>query len=75
MHLMMLGRTCPEMLCGELFSEAEWKAVYTVVRREPPPETPPTLQEMIAMMAVWAETWVAHDGLRDPRRCGSGCNV
>jgi len=68
MYVMMLGRTCPEMSCGELFSEAEWKAVYTVVRREPPPETPPTLQEMIAMIGrLGGNMGRRHDGPPGPK--------
>ena len=50
MYVMMLGRECPEMSCAEVFSEAEWKSVYTVVREEAAPEEPPTLQEMIYMI-------------------------
>jgi hypothetical protein len=30
---------------------AEWKSVYRVVRRRPPPTTPPTLSEMVRMVA------------------------
>ena len=68
MYVMMLGRTCPEMSCGELFSEAEWKAVYTVVRREPPPETPPTLQEMIALIGrLGGNMGRRHDGPPGPK--------
>ena len=51
MYVMMLGRECPEMSCAEVFSEAEWKSVYVVVCRESAPETPPTLQEMIYLIA------------------------
>ena len=68
MYVMMLGRTCPEMSCGELFSEAEWKAVYTIVRREPAPETPPTLQEMIALIGrLGGHLGRKHDGPPGPK--------
>ena len=50
MYVMMLGRECPEMSCAEVFSEAEWKSVYVVVREEAVPKEPPTLQEMIYMI-------------------------
>ncbi len=50
MYVMMLGRECPEMSCAEVFSEAEWKSVYVVVREEAVPDEPPTLQEMIYMI-------------------------
>ena len=51
MFVMMLGRECPEMSCAEVFSEDEWKAVYTVVRGGSSPHKPPTLQEMIYLIA------------------------
>ncbi|MGH8548724.1 MAG: IS4 family transposase [Methylococcales bacterium] len=34
-----------------VFDEEEWKAVYIVSRQKPPPDTPPTLNEMIRMIA------------------------
>lgn len=46
-----LGRSCPEMNCEAVFEPAEWKAVYRVVRRERPPATPPTLWEMVRLVA------------------------
>jgi hypothetical protein len=51
MYVTMLGRQCPDMSCAELFSEEEWKAVYTVVSGDPLPATPPTLQEMLLLIA------------------------
>lgn len=51
MYVMMLGRECPEMSCSDIFSEAEWKSVYVVVRREVAPETPPKLGEFIYTLA------------------------
>jgi hypothetical protein len=49
--LSRLGRECPEMSCEVIFDPAEWQSVYQYVRREPPPQTPPTLQEMIRLVA------------------------
>jgi hypothetical protein len=51
MHLMMLSRTQPDMRCDAVLEEAEWKAVYTIVKKKPAPKTPPTLQEIVAMIA------------------------
>lgn len=51
MHLCYLGRECPDMSCETVFSPCEWKAVYIVVNDEEPPATPPTLNEMIRMIA------------------------
>jgi hypothetical protein len=51
LFLCRLGRACPEMSCEAVFEPAEWKSVYVVVRREPPPEVAPKLQEMIRLVA------------------------
>ena len=68
MYLMMLGRTCPEMSCADLLSEAEWKSVYTIVRREPPPATPPTLHEMIGLIGrLGGHMGRKHDGPPGPK--------
>lgn len=46
-----LGREFPEISCETVFEPAEWKSVYCVIRKMPPPATPPTLQEMVRMVA------------------------
>jgi len=46
-----LGREFPEISCEAVFEPAEWKSVCHVVRKKPPPSTPPTLREMIRMVA------------------------
>lgn len=46
-----LGRSCPEISCEAIFEPAEWKAVWKVVRQEDLPPAPPTLGEMIPMIA------------------------
>lgn len=51
MYLCRLGRECPDMDCEVVFEPCEWKAVYQVVKRRPPPETPPRLNEMIRFVA------------------------
>jgi hypothetical protein len=51
LYLCRLGRSCPEMSCEVVFEPAEWKSVYVVVRREPPPKVAPKLQEMIRLVA------------------------
>ncbi|MGR9108174.1 MAG: IS4 family transposase [Gammaproteobacteria bacterium] len=47
----MVGRECPELPCNLIFDDDEWKAVYIVSKKRLPPETPPTLHEMIRMIA------------------------
>jgi hypothetical protein len=46
-----LGREFPEISCEAVFEPAEWKSVYYVVHKTPPPKTPPTLQKMVRMVA------------------------
>jgi hypothetical protein len=45
------SRTIPRAGCEVIFTPSEWKAVWQVVRREPPPSTPPCLGDMVAMVA------------------------
>jgi hypothetical protein len=47
----MLGRECPNLPVNALFHEAEWKSVWHVVKREPPPRTLPLLQEFLPLLA------------------------
>jgi hypothetical protein len=51
LYLTMLGRTCPELPCNVVFADEEWQAVYIVAKRQPPPEVPPSLNEMIRLVA------------------------
>jgi hypothetical protein len=51
LFLTMVGRECPELPCDLVFDDDEWKAVYIVSRKKPPPDTPPTLNEIIRMIA------------------------
>ena len=50
MYLCHLGRECPDLNCEVVFEPCEWKAVYQVVKDELP-ATPPTLNEMIRLIA------------------------
>lgn len=49
--LTMMGRQCPDLSCEAELSPDEWRAVYSVVKHEPPPKQPPRLEEMIALIA------------------------
>jgi hypothetical protein len=51
LYLTMLGRECPEMPCDTVFADEEWQAVYLVTQRKPPPDTPPSLDTMVRMVA------------------------
>jgi hypothetical protein len=48
--LTYLNRQTPEMSCEAVFAESEWKSVWQVVKKEPPPKTPPTLGEFMALL-------------------------
>jgi len=49
-YLMRLGRSCPEMDCETVFAREEWQAAW-IVARKPLPEKPPTLNEVIRVIA------------------------
>lgn len=51
LFLTRLGRECPDMPCDGVFDDAEWKAVYLVTQRRPPPPEPPSLDSMVRMVA------------------------
>ena len=51
MFLTFLGRECPELPCGVVFSEAEWKSVWKVVQKDDPPENAPPLSDFIPILA------------------------
>jgi hypothetical protein len=46
-----LGREFPDIDCEAVFEPAEWQSTYQVLRRSPPPRTPPSLAEMVRMVA------------------------
>lgn len=52
MYLCRLGRTCPDLTCEVIFEACEWKAVCMMTNRNKPlPEKPPTLNQVIRMIA------------------------
>lgn len=52
LYLTILGRECPDLPCDVVFTAAEWKAVYRIVRQSDPPAKPPGLCEFIRTLAV-----------------------
>lgn len=52
LYLIMLGRTLPEISCEVVLAPEEWKAVYLVTQKKRPPAQPPTLQEMLILIAT-----------------------
>jgi hypothetical protein len=52
-HLVKLGRETPNVPCTVFFEEAEWKALYTHIKKEPvPPAEPPLLTDTVAWVAT-----------------------
>lgn len=52
LYLMKLGRECPELSCDVVFEREEWQAIVALVKgREAIGGTPPSLREMVRMVA------------------------
>lgn len=51
MYLCRLGRECPDLSCEVVFEPCEWKSVYMATKRTNLPATPPTLNEIIRLIA------------------------
>lgn len=52
LYTMMLGRLMPELLCDLVFEEDEWECAYAITHKKKPPSKPPTLGDMINMIAM-----------------------
>jgi hypothetical protein len=50
MHLMMLGRDCPDLPCDVALDDDEWRAVYATVTQQAPPAEPPSMQTMVRLI-------------------------
>jgi hypothetical protein len=51
LYLCRIGQECPDLPCDIIFSDSEWKAVYTIIHRKQPPSEPPSINAMIRMIA------------------------
>ena len=51
LQLVTWGRDCPDLPCEVVFDSEEWQAAWIVAKRCQPPETPPTLNEMVRLIA------------------------
>lgn len=68
MYFTFLGRECPELPCDAMFAEAEWKPVWKIVNHEPLPESPPTLEQFMPMLAqLGGYNRRTHDGPPGPQ--------
>jgi Domain of unknown function (DUF4338)/Transposase Tn5 dimerisation domain/Transposase DNA-binding len=50
-HLTWLGRATPDLPCSVAFDDDQWKAVMVFKTRQPPPQQPPSLRQMIRSIA------------------------
>jgi hypothetical protein len=50
-HLTHLNRTHPDVPCDQVFANHEWKSVWCVTKKTPPPLTPPTLAGFLRLLA------------------------
>lgn len=51
LYLCRLSRECPDLSCEAVFEPCEWKPVYMTVRRTDPPHVPPSINEIVRMIA------------------------
>lgn len=51
LHMVMLGRQCPDLPCEVLLTESEWKAAWFIRTQASPPAISPSLGDMIAIVA------------------------
>lgn len=45
------GQDFPDLPCAVLFDPEEWQAAWIGAKHSPPPQRPPTLQEMVQVIA------------------------
>lgn len=51
LHVVTLGRECPDLPCDVVFATEEWQAAWIIDKRSPPPVEPPKLGEMVRLIA------------------------
>lgn len=68
LYVLMLGRACPDMDCDAIFTEAEWKSVYPIAKQMAAPKSPPSLAEIIPIIAsLGGYLGRKHDGPAGPK--------
>jgi hypothetical protein len=50
LYLTHLNRTTPELPCTAVFADCEWKSVWMVTKKAPPPQEPPTLNAFVKLL-------------------------
>lgn len=51
LYLCRLSRECPDLSCEVVFDPSEWMPLYMAIHRAKPPKTPPTLNNVVRMIA------------------------
>jgi hypothetical protein len=51
LFLCRLSQECPDLSCEVVFDPSEWMPLYMAIHRMQPPKTPPTLNEVVRMIA------------------------
>jgi hypothetical protein len=51
LYMTMEGRQNPDINCEAIFERSEWQAAYSIGKGEIPPETPPSLNEIIKLIS------------------------
>jgi hypothetical protein len=51
LHVVTLGRDCPDLPCDVVFDTEEWQAAWLITHRAPPPATPPKLGVRVRLIA------------------------
>ena len=73
LHLVTWGRDCPNLPCGVVFDPEEWQAAWIVAYRAKPPETPPSLGQMVRLIAGFGGfLGRKHDGHPGPKAIWEG---
>ena len=68
MFIMHLSRRQPESDCEKFFSPKEWKTIYVVSNKKPPPKKHPTITEIVNLIAGWGGyLGRKHDGPPGPK--------
>ena len=73
LHLVTWGRKCPDLPCEVVFDPEEWQAAWIVAYRRPLPDTPPTLSDMVRLIAGFGGfLGRKHDGHPGPKAIWEG---
>ena len=51
LHVVTLGRECPDLPCDVVFDTEEWQAAWIIEKRSKPPADPPILGDMVRLIA------------------------